>query len=45
MLVTDAANPAPALPEDIAGIIATPPDQRDRDSRSQATELLRQTKP
>jgi len=30
VLVTDAAKPAPALPEDIAGIIATPPDQRDR---------------
>jgi len=30
ILVTDAANPAPALPEDIARIIATPQDQRDR---------------
>ena len=30
ILVTDATNPAPALPEDIAAIIATPQDQRDR---------------
>ena len=30
ILVTDAAKPAPALPEDIARIIATPQGQRDR---------------
>ncbi|MGB2351981.1 MAG: DUF1553 domain-containing protein, partial [Akkermansiaceae bacterium] len=45
ILVTDATNPAPALPDDIAAIVATPRDQRDRVAKAKLIDYYAKHSP